>query len=110
MRGGRRRAVGRELVIVRFRRFAPCWPTPSTHSPSNMRIHISIPPELTSPYAASDPDESPLFARFGGDTVLIELQGQLESEGDTAGKLIGILGMEGVSCCPLYAAAAMSEG
>lgn len=62
-----------------------------------MRIHIEIPPEFNSPYSSSDPDESPLFAKFGGETVLIELQGQLESEGDTAGRLIGVLGMEGVS-------------
>lgn len=66
-----------------------------------MRIHISIPPSLLSPYSTpSDVDpleESPLFAKIGGQTVLVELQGTLETEGDTFGQLIGVLGMEGVS-------------
>lgn len=79
---------------------------PSTHKQRShslesyhfMRIHVIIPPELNSPYAPADPDgESPLFARFGGETVLLELQGELEAEGDTSGQLIGTLGMEGVS-------------
>lgn len=62
-----------------------------------MRIHIDIPPALLSPLAA-DPavPRAPILAKLGGQTVLLELQGVLESEGDVAGKLIGRLGMEGV--------------
>jgi hypothetical protein len=60
-----------------------------------MRIHISIPPSLLSPHSSAD---SPLLAKLGSaGTVLIELQGSLESDGDTSGRLIGTLGLEGVS-------------
>jgi hypothetical protein len=62
-----------------------------------MRIHIDIPPALLSPLASTpSEDQAPILAKLGGQTVLIELQGVLESEGDTAGRLIGRLGMEGV--------------
>jgi hypothetical protein len=75
-----------------------------------MRIHIDIPPALLSPLASETTAEAraPILAKLGGQTVLIELQGVLESEGDVAGQLIGRLGMEGVrrpsvvwaSACP----------
>lgn len=63
-----------------------------------MRIHIDIPPALLSPLASESTTEprAPILAKLGGQTVLIELQGVLESEGDVAGQLIGRLGMEGV--------------
>ncbi|KAL7417272.1 hypothetical protein BDY24DRAFT_412020 [Mrakia frigida] len=63
-----------------------------------MRIHIEIPPSLLSPFTPpvgpSDPN-SPIFARIGGNIVLLELQGTLQAEGDKDGQLIGKLGMEG---------------
>jgi len=66
-----------------------------------MRIHIEIPPSLLAPFAPALGEEAdangPIFARIGGNIVLLELQGTLQAEGDKDGQLIGKLGMEGVS-------------
>ncbi|CED84190.1 Chromosome transmission fidelity protein 8 [Phaffia rhodozyma] len=60
-----------------------------------MRIRIEIPPSLLSPLALSNPSESaPVLAKLDGRTVLIELQGAIETDGDTDGQLIGKLGLE----------------
>jgi len=73
-----------------------------------MRIHIEIPPSLLSPFSppageeADDDGNGPIFARIGGNIVLLELQGTLQAEGDKDGQLIGKLGMEGVSACVSY--------
>lgn len=62
-----------------------------------MRIHIDIPSSLLSPLASStSSDDAPILAKLGGRTVLIELQGAIETDGDTDGQLVGKLGMDAV--------------
>lgn len=53
-----------------------------------MRIHLSLEPK----HFQSTPS-GPL-AKIGGDLVLIELQGRIEVEGDTANSVIGVLGLD----------------
>lgn len=53
-----------------------------------MRIHLPLEPK----HFTSNPT-GPL-AKIGGDLVLIELQGKIEVEGDTANSVIGVLGLD----------------
>lgn len=53
-----------------------------------MRIHLPLEPK----HFTSNPT-GPL-AKIGGDLVLIELQGRIEVEGDTANSVIGVLGLD----------------
>lgn len=57
-----------------------------------MRIHLSLDPgHLAQPVAG--PSSGPLV-NIGGDLVLIELQGELNHEGDNANGVVGILGLD----------------
>lgn len=57
-----------------------------------MRIHLSLDPShLAQPVAG--PSSGPLV-NIGGDLVLIELQGELSNEGEKAGGVVGILGLD----------------
>lgn len=57
-----------------------------------MRIHLSLDPShLAQPVAG--PSSGPLV-NIGGDLVLIELQGELDHEGDKADGVVGILGLD----------------
>jgi hypothetical protein len=57
-----------------------------------MRIHLSLDPKhLVQP--AAGPSSGPLV-NIGGDLVLVELQGELNHEGDKANGVVGILGLD----------------
>ncbi len=58
-----------------------------------MRIHIPFPASLLKDGAASSPVDPPIV-KIGGDLVLLELQGELDCEGDRSGQVIGVLGLE----------------
>jgi len=57
-----------------------------------MRIHLSLDPKYLVQGAAG-PSSGPLV-NIGGDLVLIELQGELNHEGDKDGGVVGILGLD----------------
>ena len=57
-----------------------------------MRIHLSLDPKhLVQPVAG--PSSGPLV-NIGGDLVLVELQGELNHEGEKADGVVGILGLD----------------
>jgi len=58
-----------------------------------MRIHISFPASLLKDGPAASNIDPPM-AKIGGDLVLLELQGELDCEGDASGQVIGVLGLE----------------
>ena len=58
-----------------------------------MRIHLTLEPSLFDKPAANGSTSSPL-AQLGGEIVLIELQGELNWEGDKAGGVVGVLGLD----------------
>lgn len=60
----------------------------TTTTLSTMRIHLPLEPK----HFTSNPT-GPL-AKIGGDLVLIELQGKIEVEGNTANSVIGVLGLD----------------
>ncbi|KAL7422367.1 hypothetical protein Q5752_003013 [Cryptotrichosporon argae] len=62
-----------------------------------MRIHLPLDPALLAPSNEAGPSHPalpPPLVQLGGDIVLVELQGQLECEGDQAGGVVGILGFD----------------
>lgn len=65
-----------------------------------MRIHLSLDPNhLAQPVAG--PSSGPLV-NVGGDLVLIELQGELNHEGEKADGVVGILGLDRPVCVPVH--------
>jgi len=57
-----------------------------------MRIHLSLDPKHLVQGVAG-PFAGPLV-NIGGDLVLVELQGELNHEGDKEGGVVGILGLD----------------
>lgn len=57
-----------------------------------MRIHLSLDPKHLVQGVAG-PSSGPLV-NIGGDLVLVELQGELNHEGDKEGGVVGILGLD----------------
>ena len=58
-----------------------------------MRIHLTLEPSLLAKSAPAGPSSSPM-AQLGGEIVLIELQGELNWEGEKAGGVVGVLGLD----------------
>ena len=58
-----------------------------------MRIHLTLEPSLFAKSTSAGPSSSPL-AQLGGEIVLIELQGELNWEGEKAGGVVGVLGLD----------------
>lgn len=57
-----------------------------------MRIHLPLHPEH---FVVADAGPSaPPLARIGGELVVVELQGELGWDGDKAGGVIGVLGLD----------------
>jgi hypothetical protein len=61
-------------------------------STTTMRIHLSLDPKHLVQGVAG-PSSGPLV-NIGGDLVLVELQGELNHEGDKEGGVVGILGLD----------------
>jgi hypothetical protein len=58
-----------------------------------MRIQLALEPSLFAKSVAAGPSSGPL-AQLGGEIVLIELQGELNWEGDKAGGVVGVIGLD----------------
>lgn len=65
-----------------------------------MRIQLTLEPSLFAKpvaAAAAGPSSSPL-AQLGGEIVLIELQGELNWQGEKAGGVVGVIGLDRPVC------------
>lgn len=58
-----------------------------------MRIHLTLHPSAFPPNATAGPSSGPL-AQLGGEVVLVELQGELGWEGEKAGGVVGVIGLD----------------
>lgn len=58
-----------------------------------MRIHLPLDPHHFARQSVAGPSSSPLV-QLGGELVILELQGELSWEGDKAGGVVGVLGLE----------------
>lgn len=60
-----------------------------------MRIHLPLfPHHFAAPQDAAAGASSGPLARIGGELVLIELQGELQWDGDRANGVVGVLGFD----------------
>ena len=62
-----------------------------------MRIHLSLEPSHFANTSIAGPSSGPL-AQLGGELVIIELQGELNWEGDKEGAVVGVLGLDRPVC------------
>jgi hypothetical protein len=58
-----------------------------------MRIHLPLPASLFNASAKPKSDAPPIV-QLGGELVLMELQGEIQVEGERAGGVVGVLGFE----------------
>lgn len=59
----------------------------------DMRIHLPLPASFFDASSKTKKDAPPIV-QLGGELVLMELQGEIQVEGERAGGVVGVLGFE----------------